>query len=699
MSLAVVDASGNDIDRITGGETFRYRVKVRELLNHHRSSGRDFTGWGALGVRGPIAIEYFNDDVRSGCHGETLFLEDFTWETFTTGYWEFDSVEIPADAGPVRLRMGFGCRASHTNAGLPLTGFVTTTSRSFQLGSPVRACLSVADSEGTVTNACPAGEGGARSLKARFVSPPEQHDGSGRVKVRVAFSEAIEESPENVGEHGVKVEGGRVTSVRRVDNRPGGGAAGRSAGRSGDGQKDGQEDGERVWEFEIEPGSAEDLTMRIDGGRPCDEPGAICTADGRSLSEGIATTVVGPGPAPLTASFEGIPEAHDGEDAFHFRVAFSEEIGIGFRSMRDASFTVDGGEVTGARRVDRRHDLWRITVEPDGEGDVTVTLPGGRECGVSGAICTRGGNRRQLANTPAATVAGPVDEAAVAALTASFVQAPAEHDGKAAFKLRIAFSEGISISFRTFRDASLSVSGGSVTKAKRVDRRKDLWEATVKPDSIGDVTVTLEGGRACGTPGAVCTGDGRALSATISTRVLGPPGLSVADAEVDEGPDAALAFVVRLDRAPSSRVTVDYATADGTAKAGSDYTAVSGALTFAAGERAKTVSVAVLDDAHDEGSETLTLTLSNASGAYIEDGTATGTIKNTGHMPKAWLARFGRTVAEQVLDAVGARVEGNSNSPGPARLTLGGHQVVLGASWSRGGGDLTSGMPASSGRT
>ena len=74
---------------------------------------------------------------------------------------------------------------------------------------------------------------GGRALKARFVSPPEHHDGSGRVKVRVAFSEAIEESPENVGEHGVKVEGGRVTSVRRVDNRPGGGAAGAFGGPFG----------------------------------------------------------------------------------------------------------------------------------------------------------------------------------------------------------------------------------------------------------------------------------------------------------------------------------------------------------------------------------------------------------------------------------------------------------------------------------
>ena len=203
-------------------------------------------------------------------------------------------------------------------------------------------------------------------------------------------------------------------------------------------------------------------------------------------------------------------------------MAFSEEIGIGFRSMRDDSFTVDGGEVTKARRVDGRHDLWRITVEPDGEGDVTVTLAAGRECAVSGAICTRGGNRRQLANTPAATVAGPVVEATPVALTASFVEAPHEHDGETAFKLRIAFSEDISIGFRTFRDASLSVSGGSVKHAKRVDRRKDLWKVTVKPGSLGDVTVTLAGGRACGTAGAVCTSDGRALSATISTTVLGP---------------------------------------------------------------------------------------------------------------------------------------------------------------------------------
>ena len=135
---------------------------------------------------------------------------------------------------------------------------------------------------------------GRRTLKARFMSPPEQHDGSGQVKLRVAFSEAIKESPENVGKHGVQVEGGRLTSVRQVDNQP----AGDSAGRSSGGQNDEPEDSEQVWEFELEPGSDDDLTLRIDPGRSCDKPGAICTADGRSLSEGIVRTVQGPEPAP-----------------------------------------------------------------------------------------------------------------------------------------------------------------------------------------------------------------------------------------------------------------------------------------------------------------------------------------------------------------------------------------------------------------
>ena len=159
-------------------------------------------------------------------------------------------------------------------------------------------------------------------------------------------------------------------------------------------------------------------------------------------------------------------------------------------------------------------------------------------------------------------------------------------------------------------------------------------------------------------------------SGWVNSAPATPPALSVANATVAEpgaGATASLDFVVSLNPA-STAVSVDYATSNGTATAGADYTAASGTLTFAAGETTKTVSVSVLNNAHDEGSETLTLTLSNASGAVISEGEATGTITNDDPIPQAWISRFGRTVAHQVLDAVDARMD-SQPTPGLA-MTL-----------------------------
>ena len=133
-------------------------------------------------------------------------------------------------------------------------------------------------------------------------------------------------------------------------------------------------------------------------------------------------------------------------------------------------------------------------------------------------------------------------------------------------------------------------------------------------------------------------------------------GISVADARVNESAGTPLAFRVTLSEERPSAVSVRYVTSDGSATAGADYVAASGMVRFEAGETVKTVNVEVLEDAHDEGEETMTLTLSRPFGATISDGTATGTIANTDAMPRAWLGRFGRTVAGQVLDAVEARM-------------------------------------------
>ena len=92
-----------------------------------------------------------------------------------------------------------------------------------------------------------------------------------------------------------------------------------------------------------------------------------------------------------------------------------------------------------------------------------------------------------------------------------------------------------------------------------------------------------------------------AATGTIADAEPALPGQSVSDVEASEEDDAALSFAVTLDPAATGRVTVDYATADWTATAGSDYTTTSGTLTFAAGERSKTVSVPITDDSLEDG--------------------------------------------------------------------------------------------------
>ena len=180
-----------------------------------------------------------------------------------------------------------------------------------------------------------------------------------------------------------------------------------------------------------------------------------------------------------------------------------------------------------------------------------------------------------------------------------------------------------------------------------------------------------------------------ASSNLISASPRGAPTLGVMDAEALEGTDDHLDFVVTLDRALPGAVTVDYTTADGTATAGEDYTAVRGTLRFAVGETEQTIQVAVLNDAHDEGSETLRLSLSNSPGVQIADGTATGTINNSDPLPGGWLARFGRTGAVQVVELLDTRFDeaGAAASGlmlGERRIRLPGWQAGRWSLWGRG---------------
>ena len=182
-------------------------------------------------------------------------------------------------------------------------------------------------------------------------------------------------------------------------------------------------------------------------------------------------------------------------------------------------------------------------------------------------------------------------------------------------------------------------------------------------------TVGIRARNAAGT--SAWTNSGRASEGGSSGSAAPAPALSVADATAAES-SGAITFAVTLSPAAARWVYVDYSTHDGTASAGLDYTAGSGTLTFRPGETRKTVTLALLDDAYDEGSETLELMLSNAQGALLEDGLATGTITNDDPVPQAWISRFGRTVAHQVLDAVEGRMQ-TPSTPGREVVIAGAH--------------------------
>ena len=258
------------------------------------------------------------------------------------------------------------------------------------------------------------------------------------------------------------------------------------------------------------------------------------------------------------------------------------------------------------------------------------------------------------------------DQSTVATLTAGKqIDIGTSHDGSFGFEATVASGAEIA-------SVKLALTGPNPRSQTENRAPYSLYGDTKQPDG----TFALKGGTL---PAGAYTltataysekgGEGTVLDTrTASFTVLAAPALSVDDATVEEAANASLEFEVTLDRSAKATVTVDYATSDGTAVAGEDYTTATGTLRFAAGETSKTVSVAVLDDAVDEGAETMTLTLSGPSGATIADAKATGTITNSDPIPQAWLARFGRTVTGQVLDAVEARLDAPRSAGAEASL-------------------------------
>ena len=123
----------------------------------------------------------------------------------------------------------------------------------------------------------------ADPLTASFASVPEPHDGESVFTFQIAFSEDVEITPEHMRDHALLVSGGTVTDAQRVDDR-----------------KD-------LWELTVEPAGTGPLSILVHSGRACTETGALCTADGRSLTSALALRVPGPQAEPTNSAATGVP--------------------------------------------------------------------------------------------------------------------------------------------------------------------------------------------------------------------------------------------------------------------------------------------------------------------------------------------------------------------------------------------------------
>ena len=109
---------------------------------------------------------------------------------------------------------------------------------------------------------------------------------------------------------------------------------------------------------------------------------------------------------PLTAQFVDPPAVHRGYDTrFTVKIQFSEAIRTSFKWLRDSALEVTDGQVTTAKRVDGRADLWIIGINTDSRRPVTISLPATTSCVPESGLCSFFGKR--LSNSIEVTVAGP----------------------------------------------------------------------------------------------------------------------------------------------------------------------------------------------------------------------------------------------------------------------------------------------------
>ena len=406
-----------------------------------------------------------------------------------------------------------------------------------------------------------------------------------------------------------------------------------------------------------------------------DELTVAVTADAKIVAEGD--------PATFTVELSG--GTSTGDVVVAYDVGGMATAGDDYTAP-DGTLTIDMDEVSGTITIATRTDG-----QVEADESLTVTLDSATTVGAV-----------TVDTTPATTIV--IDPPAV---TIDDPRGVVENAGEILFEVNLKRSSTrqITVDYRTEDGTATApedyvAQSGRLTFAAGETRRtisiRMLDDALDEADEIFTVILSAP-------ENARLDGDTVSATGTIIDND-NPPALTIADASAKESAGE-IAFRVSLD-APSGReVAVSYRTEDGTAKAGEDYGETDGTLTIAAGRTAATILVALKNDILEEAEETFTVRLLDPVNAELADSAATGTILDDDiSVAQVWLARFGRTVATHVVDAVGERLneaagrsseaaiaghplqpapipaESQESTPIPFRA-LAGHELVAGSSF------------------
>ncbi len=392
---------------------------------------------------------------------------------------------------------------------------------------------------------------------------------------------------------------------------------------------------------------------------------------------------------------------------YRFDLRLSEGVSIPYREMRDHAFSVTNGRMDGAVRIHKERtggnlysNHWRMTVAPvDETRPVIVTLRGNRPCSERGALCTEGGG--QLDGSPQLTLSTDTEPPDLGSLPSLSVADTSGTEDSANLAFDVSLSKAVSatvaVDFRTvsggtatanadYREASYRIvfSAGETMQPGSVALIEDADDdngETVRVEIVNARVITPRGAEF----GPLSITRGQATG-TIDAPASSTTPLSNVNMRIENtsGSESGgwLHFTIRLSRALDEYVCYDFETlGTGSAIEGVDYLQrPKSTLWQRPGVTEWTEFVRILDDSIDDGGETVKVKISDAElcddasrTITINRGEATGTIANSDPIPAAWLARFGRTVADQVIDAVEGRMAA-ARAPG-MELTLGGQRI------------------------